>query len=251
MIDRRRQKEEARAVLRTAVSSPWIFSLVFLLITGVLTLVNDYTSGSFVTSLQRIDPSIPIPAFLQRAAAIPRPAVIFVSIFVPLCNALLSAGSNLYHLGIRSAREMPLSTLFDGFGQAGRIIVLALLQYIFIFLWSMLFIIPGIIAAYRYRFAMYDLLENPELSPMEALRMSSAQTYGYKTDLFVMDLSFLGWYILAALTLGILSIWVTPYHTQTEVGYFRTAKRTKGIGYLPPEDRPAPDNGQDPFGPSV
>ena len=71
--------------------------------------------------------------------------------------------------------------------------------------------IPGIVAAYRYRFAMLNLCENPEIGVMEALSMSKAQTLGFKWQLFVLDLSFIGWNILVGLTLGILDIWVAPY----------------------------------------
>ena len=251
MIDRRQLKLEARDILRGARSSPWVFALVFLLITGSLTLLNDVTSGAWITSLRRMDPDFPVPAFLERAASIPPLAATFIGVIVPLINAVLNAGGALYHLGIRRGREMPLSTLFDGFAQAGRVIVLSLLQTVFIMLWSFLFIIPGLIAAYRYRFALYNLLEIPELSPLEALRMSSAQTYGYKTDLFLMDLSFIGWFLLGLLTLNLAFIWVTPYHTQTLVGYFQTIKRANGIGYLPEEERRRPFDGPDPFGPSA
>ena len=91
----------------------------------------------------------------------------------------------------------------------------------------------GIVAAYRYRFAMLNLCENPEIGVMEALNMSKAQTLGFKWQLFVLDLSFLGWQLLCALTLGILSIWVQPYVTQTNVGYFQQIKAAKGIGWTP------------------
>ena len=92
---------------------------------------------------------------------------------------------------------------------------------------------PGIIAAYRYRFALYNLCENPELGVMEALAMSKAQTKGYKLDLFVLDVTFLGWSFLCVLTAGILSIWITPYIQQTNLGYFEAIKAEKGIGRMP------------------
>ena len=63
----------------------------------------------------------------------------------------------------------------------------------------MLFILPGIIAAYRYRFAVYNLLENPDVGILEALRMSKWQSNGYKFQLFALDLSYLGWDLLADL----------------------------------------------------
>ena len=70
---------------------------------------------------------------------------------------------------------------------------------VFIFLWSLLFMIPGIVAAYRYRFALYDLYENPGIGVMEALEMSKQQTLGYKGQLFFLDLSYIGWQILSAI----------------------------------------------------
>lgn len=109
---------------------------------------------------------------------------------------------------------------------------------IFITLWSMLLFFPGIIAAYRYRFAMYNLCENPEMGVMEALNMSKAQTYGFKAQLFLLDLSFLGWEILCGLTLGILNIWISPYIAQTNIGFFQEIKQIKGIGYFPGQQPP-------------
>ena len=71
---------------------------------------------------------------------------------------------------------------------------------------------------------------------MEALNMSKAQTRGHKWELFVLDLSWIGWNILCALTLGILSIWITPYIQQTDIGYFQAIKEMSGIGYQSPRD---------------
>jgi hypothetical protein len=107
----------------------------------------------------------------------------------------------------------------------------------------------GIIAAYRYRFALYNLCENPELGVMEALAMSKAQTLGFKWQLFVLDLSFIGWNILVSLTLGILDIWVAPYRAQANIAFFQEIKKIKGVGFFPP--RPEDDDQfrpHDPFG---
>ena len=100
---------------------------------------------------------------------------------------------------IRRGERAEYLTLFDGFSFVGRIILLNIVEYLFIFLWSLLFVIPGIIAAYRYRFALYDLYENPGIGVMEALEMSKQQTLGYKGQLFLLDLSYTGWYLLASL----------------------------------------------------
>ncbi len=244
MFERSALKREAREILGGASVSPYLFTLLLLAISLAMNALSDYTSlPTTIARLQAVDPQLVLllPAFL-RNVTFPRMPALFIQILTSLAAITLSAGAALYHLGIRRGREMPYAVLFDGFGMVGRVVVLGLLRALFIYLWSLLFVIPGIIAAYRYRFALYNLLENPELSPMEAIRMSSAQTAGFKWDLFVLDLSFLGWGLLSLLTLGILDIWLNPYYRQTDIGYFRSIKRIKGIGLPPEEDR------FDPFG---
>lgn len=239
MIHRAQLKQEAKEVMRGAKVSPYGFTLVYLLIGLVLSFLSLYASvPSAIASLKQLQelyPSIQIPADLTALSslpALPAGTAGFVSILVGLVAAVLEAGMVLYHLGVREGKEMPFSTLFEGFGMAGRVIVLTLLEGIFVALWSMLFVIPGIVAAYRYRFALYNLCENPDMSAMDAIRMSKAQTKGFKGKLFVLDLSFIGWIILSGLTRDILNIWLLPYRMQTDIGYFQAIKRIQGIGLL-------------------
>ena len=93
-------------------------------------------------------------------------------------------------------------TLFSRFDLAGKVILLTILEAIFIFLWSCLFFIPGIVAAYRYRLSAYALLDDPDISPLEAIRRSKQMMMGRKMDLFITDLSFLGWLILAGVVVS-------------------------------------------------
>ena len=149
------------------------------------------------------------------------PMAAFITILVSLITCVLSAGYILFCMGVRQGEDMPFSTLLDGFGFAGKVIWLNILMYIYIFLWSMLFVIPGIVAAYRYRFALYNLMENPELTASQAIALSKMQTFGMKGQLLMLDLSFFGWAILTALTAGILGIWLTPYMSMTQVEFYR------------------------------
>lgn len=242
-------KREARGVLSGASVSPYLFTLLLLAISFVLDCAREYVSlPATIARLETLDPQLvlQLPEFL-RSVSFPRLPGMFIQVLAMLVGITLGAGSALYHLGIRRGEEMPYSTLFDGFGIAGRVVVLGLLRVIFIYLWSLLFIVPGIIAAYRYRFALYNLLENPDIGPLEAIRMSCAQTSGFKWDLFMLDLSFLGWILLNVLSLGVLSIWVEPYYRQTDIGFFRSVKRVKGIGRLTDQDLPG-NSRFDPFG---
>ena len=92
--------------------------------------------------------------------------------------------------------------LFSQFYLAGKVILLTILEAIFIFLWSCLFFFPGIVAAYRYRLSAYALLDDPDISPLEAIRRSKQLMMGRKMQLFVTDLSFLGWLVLAGIVVS-------------------------------------------------
>ena len=119
--------------------------------------------------------------------------------------------------------------VFDGFKIFWRSFVLYILKYIFITLWSLLFVIPGIIAAFRYSMAEYILYENPDMSAMDAIRESKRLMDGKKADLFVLYLSFFGWYLLSAITCGIAYIWVAPYVTATVTNFYLDIKSEKNF----------------------
>lgn len=84
-----------------------------------------------------------------------------------------------------------------------------------IFLWSLLLIVPGIIKYYQYYFVEYILADRPELSINDAKQVSTEMTSGQKADLFILDLSFLGWYLLGALAFGLGGFFVDPYQRAT------------------------------------
>ena len=237
MPDRALLKQEAKGILRGARVSPYLFTLVVLVISFVIGRVSDYVQWDTATRAAyeaRLGIDLSFLPFCH--APFPGAVTLFVAILCSLLSVILSAGVILYHLGIRRGEARPIETLFDGFFFAGKIILLYIVMAIFITLWSMLLFFPGIIAAYRYRFAMYNLCENPEMGVMEALNMSKVQTRGHKWELFVLDLSFIGWNLLCGLTLGILSIWIMPYIQQTDIGYFQAIKQMSGVGVQPPRN---------------
>ena len=256
MLNRSQLKQEAKVIVRNARASAYLLALIYLVIINVLSLIDIYVDGSVVENLQTLQPYYPvlqIPEFLLAAKEIPGTVGIFVSVLVALLTAVINAGWVLYHLGVRRGEVMEYTTLFDGFSFVGKVILLNLAVSISVTLWSILLVIPGIIAAYRLRFAVYNLCENPEMGILEAMQMSTAQTRGFKMDLFVLDMSFLGWSLLSVLTLGILDIWLAPYVQQADLGYFQQIKQIKGIGWFPPQNDPEDGqfHSQDPFGPAV
>lgn len=122
-------------------------------------------------------------------------------IVVMLISGALEFGVTSYSMKLARNEEVQFSCLFSGFNYLFKALGLMLLMMLFVFLWSLLFIIPGIVKAYGYSMAFYILVENPEMGVYECLKESTRITQGYKFDLFVLELSFLGWGLLGALAL--------------------------------------------------
>ncbi len=109
---------------------------------------------------------------------------------------------------------------------------------LYVFLWSLLFLIPGIIKAYEYRMIPYILGETPNITKEEAFALSRIMMTGNKWNAFVLDLSFLGWYILTGLTFGILGIfYVNPYVKQTNAALYQKLKSLRFAQTEQPENR--------------
>ena len=174
LIDRKGMKAEVREMLSGAQVSPRAITALYCGLLLVLNMVSAFAGDT---------------GFLST----------FVTILTSLLNVILGAGFAMYCMAIRRGERAEYITLFDGFSFVGKLIGLTIVTALFIWQWSMLFIIPGIIAAYRYRFAPYNLYENPGIGVMEALEMSKRQTMGYKGQLFALGLSYLGWTLLASL----------------------------------------------------
>jgi len=111
--------------------------------------------------------------------------------------------------------------LFAGFQRFWDAVALNLLQSIFIALWSLLFVIPGIIKGLSYSMAFYILADNPEMSGKDALDASKQLMNGHKAELFMLQLSFIPWYLLTVVTCGIAGIYVVPYVEATTVNFYR------------------------------
>lgn len=102
--------------------------------------------------------------------------------------------------------ESSLGNCFEGFEYFGRSFVLGLLMILFIGLWTLLFVIPGIIAGYRYSMAPMILRDRPELSPMDCIRESKRLMMGNKGGLFTLDISFIGWALLAGAVVSLITV---------------------------------------------
>ena len=109
--------------------------------------------------------------------------------------------------------DRQFANLFSAFskGKYMSIVKVMFMKNLYIFLWSLLFIIPGIIKAYRYRMIPYILSEDPALSANQAIELSLRMTDGELGAMFALDLSFIGWYLLGMLACGVGVLFVNPY----------------------------------------
>ncbi len=98
--------------------------------------------------------------------------------------------------------------------------LLSFISNIFLGLWTLLFIIPGIVKSYSYALSSYLLVNDKTLGPVDAITKSRTLMNGKKMQLFMLDLGYLGWYILSLFTFGILSIWVSAWHQTARTLFF-------------------------------
>lgn len=141
-------------------------------------------------------------------------------------------GYTMFALSIFRKRETSVAEVFYGFEKFGKALGLYLVMSLFIFLWTLLFIIPGIIAGFRYSLAFFVLADNPEIGIMDALNESKRLMRGNKWKLFCLQLSFIGWAILCVFTLGIGTLWLTPYMEVSIAAFYEMTRGNMGTRRL-------------------
>lgn len=137
---------------------------------------------------------------------------------------LITFGYCAAFLAVIRTKTMKLENLFDCTKNFGTVFVATLLQAIYIFLWTLLFWIPGIVKTYSYAMTNYILIDNPNMTANEAITESRKMMDGHKAELFILDLSFLGWYILSCFTFGILLLYVEPYHMAARAAFYENLR---------------------------
>ena len=130
----------------------------------------------------------------------------------------------MIYLKLTKNEEISIADTFNGFNITGKALWLYIMTNVFVFLWSLLLVIPGIIKSFAYSMAPYILAENPELTASEALNKSKEMMNGHKLDLFVLQLSFFWWYLLGSITFGIAYIYVLPYVSATIANFYNSIK---------------------------
>lgn len=182
---------------------------------------NFYYSESFRSS---IDAAPAITVIIASIAFIL--SVVAMVDFIlggPVQLGFCKFNRNLYMKN--EAEPAQFNDLFDYFNIFGKAFITKFLVTLFIVLWSMLLIIPGIIMSFAYSMTFYIMQEHPELSSMEAIQASRELMKGHKWDLFCLQFSFIGWYFLSVISLGIGTIVLKPYVEQAIYAFYYDISR--------------------------
>ena len=175
----------------------------------------------------------PVLALLILSAALELAGALTFGIGTIAAFGFICTAEARYFLGIKrgtvnkkdmtvlfnSVKDKPLDQLFLG-----------LTHMLFVFLWTLLLIIPGIIKSYAYSMAYYIKLDHPEYTAKQALKASEELMYGHKWQLFLLDLSFIGWFLLGIVTFGAALVWAAPYMGASKVEFYHDL--TKGAVVL-------------------
>ena len=136
----------------------------------------------------------------------------------------LTFGYLVYEVKLVRKESYDINLLFAYYKKFWPIFALNFLIGLFVGLWALLFIIPGIIASYKYAMALLIMVDGED-DPMECIKKSKAMMNGYKWDFFVFRLSFFWWHLLGIITFGIAYIYVGPYITVAEIKYYEELKK--------------------------
>lgn len=136
----------------------------------------------------------------------------------------IAAGLALVQLSVLRGEKAEFGDMFKGFNNFGTNCGAGVLVTIYIFLWSLLFCIPGIVKSYSYAMTFYILADHPEMKANEAITASKNMMNGHKWDLFVLDLSFFWWILLGSVTCGLALIYVEPYMELSHASFYESIK---------------------------
>lgn len=225
LFERATYKKEARELLKGRRATP-VLSTLFTVAISLILGFAPIADTAYVLSASYLAPS----------------AISYVLGWVFLGAALLAFTMLCIRLRGLPAEKTGFSYFIANFSHFIEGTLALVWRALWTGLWSLLFIIPGIVKGYSYSMMFFVLSEDPRIGVTKAMNISKVLTRGYKGDLFVMDLSFIGWHILSLLTCGILYLWVAPYIAMSRTcAYYALKDEALNTGVLRAEDFEVPE----------
>ena len=174
-----------------------------------------------------------VGAFIVGSLGFIMIAALFMAVIYFVLGSIVGVGYAKYNLNLVDKKNAAFETLFEYFSHWKTTTIARSLRALYVFLWSLLFIIPGIVAGFSYAMTDYILAEDPELTADEAISQSKSLMMGNKWRFFCLQFSFIGWDILATLAFGIGHLWLTPYKQAAYAAFYR---EVSGTEFYPEED---------------
>ena len=234
IIDRTAAKLQAKQLIRESQPSMLTAALLYTLLTALIGWLSLRLTGVDTNTmnemLQLASEGNSEAVMEMMTKATPSAGASLIDSLLRLAMAVVGVGFSLFVMNSVRRSQPAIGNLLDGFGMFPRVLFLIILQIVFIFLWSLLLVIPGIVAAYRYSFAVYVMIDHPEMSAMDCLRESKRLTTGYKRQLFLLDLSFIFWFLLTMIPIigYVAQVYVTPYMESAKVLYYEQIRALQG-----------------------
>jgi len=173
-----------------------------------------------------------LPQFVVNLLAIYASVISLLGLAQFIIGGTINLGYTQYLLDQHDRRELDFHVLFSQFHRFGVGFLQFFLRNLYIALWSLLFVIPGIVKTYSYAMTPYILADHPEMTANEAITASRQLMDGHKGELFWLRLTFIGWGILCVFTLGIGSLFLNPYVNAAEAAFYRQLTGSNADRYL-------------------
>ena len=244
--------EDFRRIARNALTNKWFIAVAVGLVASILggisgggpefkvnidgsnISMNFNVAGQTIKSIGTnggVDSEV--GAFILASLPIIIIASLFAAVIYFALGSFIGVGYAKFNLNLVDKKNAAFETLFEYFSHWKTTTIARLLRALYVFLWSLLFIIPGIVAGFSYAMTDYILAEDPELTADEAISQSKSIMMGTKWRFFCLQISFIGWDILATLAFGIGHLWLTPYKQAAYAAFYR---EVSGTEFYPEED---------------
>ena len=228
------EASDHRYKAREALRGNWVTAVLVCLVAGIL------SGSSFSSDIninfeggQPIQITLPeqyeeiLVGVLGISLAFLTVIAVVISVVGLILGGVMEIGKARYHLNLIDGAAARFDDLFTAFPQFLAALVMRLVRQVLITLGMLLLVIPGVMLVFSYAAAPYIMAQDPECEGLEALRRSRELMKGNRMDLFLLDLSFIGWELLSLFTLGIGSLFLNPYKEAARASFFRHI----GLGY--------------------
>ena len=238
--------EDFRRIARNALTNKWFIAVAVGLVASILggisgggpefkvnidgsnISMNFNVAGQTIKSIGTnggVDSEV--GAFILASLPIIIIASLFAAVIYFALGSFIGVGYAKFNLNLVDKKNAAFETLFEYFSHWKTTTIARLLRALYVFLWSLLFIIPGIVAGFSYAMTDYILAEDPELTADEAISQSKSLMMGNKWRFFCLQYIFIGWDILATLAFGIGHLWLTPYKQAAYAAFYRVVSGTE------------------------